>query len=129
MSDGMKDGEAIQRLIARYCHTCDDGDFGAFGDLWADDAEFVLRGTVTTGRDAIRNAIVGMQPPERRGRHMTVNTVIDLEGDAASALSDFMFFGRDPELGAALRFVGRYLDAFVRTEAGWRFRRREIQFL
>ena len=123
---------AIHRVLARYCHTIDDGAFDEFETLWADDAEFALRGDVTRGRDAIRDAIEAMQPPERRGRHLTMNSVVDLDGDAAHVVSDFLFFGRDPgapaEGTADLRYLGRYHDDFVRTDAGWQFRRREIEF-
>jgi uncharacterized protein (TIGR02246 family) len=123
---------AIHRVLARYCHTIDDGAFDEFALLWTDDAEFVLRGTVTRGRDAIRNTIEAMQPPERRGRHLTMNPVVDVDGDAAHVVSDFLFFGRDPgapaEGTAALQYLGRYLDDFVRTDAGWQFGRREIEF-
>jgi uncharacterized protein (TIGR02246 family) len=126
------DEVAILRVLARYCHTIDDGAFDEFGDLWADDAEFVLRGTVTRGRDAIRDAVEAMQPPERRGRHLTMNAVVDLDGDTAHVVSDFLFFGRDPgasaEGTADLRYLGRYHDDFVRSDAGWQFRRREIEF-
>ena len=124
----LHDELAVHRVLARYCHTIDDGAFDEFGALWADDAEFVLRGTVTRGRDAIRDAIEAMQPPERRGRHLTMNAVVDVEGDVAHAVSDFLFFGRDPDAPAALRYIGRYHDEFTRTDVGWKFRRREIEF-
>ena len=128
----LHDELAIHRVLARYCHTIDDGAFDEFGGLWADDAEFVLRGTVTRSRDAIRDAIEAMQPPERRGRHLTMNAVVDVDGDAARVVSDFLFFGRDPDTPAdgpaALRYIGRYHDKFVRTDVGWQFRRREIEF-
>jgi uncharacterized protein (TIGR02246 family) len=128
----MHDELAIHRVLARYCHTIDDGAFDAFADLWAVDAEFVLRGTVTRGRDAIRDVIEAMQPPERRGRHLTMNAVIDVDGDAARVVSDFLFFGRDPgaptDVPPALRYIGRYHDALVRSDGGWQFRRRAIEF-
>jgi uncharacterized protein (TIGR02246 family) len=128
----MHDELAILRVLAQYCHTIDDGAFDEFAELWAGDAEFVLRGTVTRGRDAIRDTIAAMQPLERRGRHLTMNPVVDLDGDTAHVVSDFLFFGRDPgapaEGTADLRYLGRYHDDFVRTDAGWQFGRREIEF-
>ena len=123
---------AIHRVLARYCHTIDDGAFDEFERLWADDAEFALRGDVIRGRGAIRDAIEAMQPLERRGRHLTMNTVVDIDGDTAHAVSDFLFFGRGPgapaEGTADLQYLGRYHDDFVRTDAGWQFGRREIEF-
>jgi len=77
----MHDELAILRVLAQYCHTIDDGAFDEFAEHWAGDAEFVLRGTVTRGRDAIRDTIAAMQPLERRGRHLTMNPVVDLDYD------------------------------------------------
>ena len=34
----MKDEVEIHRLLARYCHSCDDGDFDSLIDLFVDDA-------------------------------------------------------------------------------------------
>jgi len=119
---------ALQRLVARYCHTLDDGDFDAFETLWAPDAEFVLRGETVRGAGAVRADLEARQPPERRGRHLTHNLVVDVDGDRASLRSDFQFLGRDREGRPRLVFLGRYLDEAVRTDGTWRFARREIEF-
>jgi len=124
----MTDHEAIARVVARYCHLLDDGRWDEFADLWAEDAEFVLGGETTRGRDAIRASIEATQPPERRGRHLAVNVEVDVDGDEASAVVDFMFWARDREGKAKLMFLGRYDDRLVRSDGGWRFARREIAF-
>jgi len=124
----MTDHEAIARVVARYCHLLDDGRWDEFADIWAEDAEFVLGGETTRGRDAIRASIEATQPPERRGRHLAVNVEVDVDGDEASAVVDFMFWARDREGKAKLMFLGRYDDRLVRTDGGWRFARREIAF-
>jgi len=58
--------------------------------------------------------------------------LVDVDGDTAHVVSDFLFFGRGPgapaEGTADLHYLGRYHDDFVRTEAGWQFGRREIEF-
>ena len=58
--------------------------------------------------------------------------MVDLDGNAAHVVSDFLFFGRDPgepaEGTAHLRYLGRYIDDLVCTGAGWQFSRREIEF-
>jgi uncharacterized protein (TIGR02246 family) len=124
----MTDHEAIARVVARYCHLLDDGRWDEFADLWAEDAEFVLGGETTRGRDAIRSSIEATQPPERRGRHLAVNVEIEVDGDRATGLVDFMFWARDREGAAKLMFLGRYDDQLVRTDGVWRFARREIAF-
>lgn len=124
----MTDHEAITRVVARYCHLLDDGRWDDFADLWAEDAEFVLDGRATVGRDAIRSTIEATQPPERRGRHLALNLEIDVTGDAATHACDFMFWAGDKEGRPTLRFLGRYADTLVRHADGWRFSRREITF-
>jgi len=124
----MDDERAIQRLMTRYCHLVDDGAFDQLPQLWADDAQLVLRGETATGPAAIAAMIGGLQTPERRGIHAGVNAIIDVEGDTARAVSDFVFMRREGTPDPIVKFVGRYADQFVRTREGWRFRRREIHF-
>ena len=124
----MDDECAIRRLMAHYCHLVDDGAFDELLQLWADDAQLVLRGETATGPAAIVAVISGLQTPERRGIHVGANAIIDVEGDTARALSDFVFMRREGTPDPIVKFVGRYADQFVRTREGWRFRRREIHF-
>jgi ketosteroid isomerase-like protein len=124
----MDDECAIRRLMAHYCHLVDDGAFDELLQLWADDAQLVLRGETATGPAAIAAVISGLQTPERRGIHVGANAIIDVEGDTARALSDFVFMRREGTPDPIVKFVGRYADQFVRTREGWRFRRREIHF-
>jgi len=124
----MDDERAIQRLMTRYCHLVDDGAFDQLAPLWAHDAELVLRGETATGPAAITAMIGALQTPERRGIHVGANVIIDVEGDTARAVSDFVFIRREGTPDPIVKFVGRYADQFVRTRDGWRFRRREIFF-
>jgi len=124
----MDDECAIRRLMAHYCHLVDDGAFDELPQLWADDAQLMLRGETATGPAAIVAVISGLQTPERRGIHVGANAIIDVEGDTARALSDFVFMRREGTSDPIVKFVGRYADQFVRTREGWRFRRREIHF-
>ena len=124
----LDDERAIRRLMARYCHTVDDGAFEEVATLWTDDAELALRGETAIGPAAIVNVIAGRQTPELRGLHVIANVIIDVEGDTARAVSDFLFMRREGGPDPIVKFIGRYLDRFVRTPDGWRFRRREIHF-
>ena len=124
---GMDDERAVQRLMTRYCHLVDDGAFEEIPHLWSEDAELVLRGETVTGPAAIAATISGLQTPERRGIHAGVNIIIDVDGDTARAVSDFVFMRREGTPDPIVKFVGRYHDQFVRTRDGWRFRRREIR--
>jgi 3-phenylpropionate/cinnamic acid dioxygenase small subunit len=122
------DERTIRRLLARYCHLVDDGAFDELAGLWSDDAELVLRGETAIGPAAIVARVAERQTPELRGLHVVVNVIIDVDGDTAGAVSDFVFMRREGGPDPIVKFIGRYVDGFVRTADGWRFRRREIVF-
>ena len=119
----------IRRTLAAYCQHLDDGDFGALAH------QFTADGTIqfedrngATGRAEIEAWFAETSAPGRRGRHLTVNTIIELDGDQATVRSDFAFLGF---LHGELRplFAGRYHDDFVRDEGRWLIRQRTAVFL
>jgi hypothetical protein len=59
-----------------------------------------------------------MNPPDRRGKHLTMNVIVDLEGDRAVAYSDYLFV-RIVDGTPVPLFSGRYRDELVRAECGW----------
>ena len=82
-------------------------------------------GQTNKGREAIKAWIVPAQPPEARGKHVCINTVIDTEGDEADAWTDFVFIGPDQTISR----VGRYHDRLVKGRDRWRFAERRIVFM
>lgn len=117
----------IRQTLARYCHTIDDGDFAALGECFAPDAELDAFGRIRNGREAATSLLAKAMPPEARGKHMTVNTVIthlpaSEDGAArASVLSDFAFVAKDGSI-----LTGRYADEFVTVGGQWLIARRTI---
>jgi len=78
------------------------------------------------GRDGIVAWFETNHGPRRRGKHVGANTVVDVDGDRAVVVSDFVFYGwKDARL--LVRGAGRYHDALVRVDDGWRFVRREAE--
>jgi uncharacterized protein (TIGR02246 family) len=126
----VSDQDDLATLIALYCHFCDDGRFDAFAELFTEDAEFVVMGKVHVGRDAIRTFMEAAQPPQRRGKHITSNSVLEVDpsGERAEGKTDYLFVARSGD-GFAIQSVGRYHDQFVKHAGQWRFARREIIFL
>jgi 3-phenylpropionate/cinnamic acid dioxygenase small subunit len=124
-SSPVTDELEIQRVLAQYCHRCDDGDFDALLALFAADEELVYGDRVCRGREELLRFFQEMQGPAQRGKHLTLNSVIDIAGERASALSDFLFL-RFVDGALTPVFTGRYSDLFVRLENRWRIVRREI---
>lgn len=122
--------EGIRRTLALYCQLCDDGRFDEWADLYVEDAEFHVMGTTHRGRAAIKAFIEKGQPPERRGKHLCANPLIDLDegGATARAVTDYVFVAR-AGTGLAITSAGRYHDRLVLDGGRWRFARREIVFL
>ena len=119
---------AIRRLLATYCHSCDDGRFAELLELFAADASFVHGDTTCTGHAALRGFFEERQgKAEQRGRHLTANMVLDVHGDRAHALSDFVYLN-SVEGTVTIARAGRYRDELIRMNDGqWRFVRREVE--
>jgi 3-phenylpropionate/cinnamic acid dioxygenase small subunit len=124
----MSDEESVRRTLALYCQLCDDGRFDEWADLYTDDARFSVLGGHHDGRAAIRAFIEAGQPPERRGKHVCANPVVEVRGDEASARTDYVFVAR-ADGGFAITSAGRYHDRLVRDGDRWRFAERRIVFL
>jgi ketosteroid isomerase-like protein len=125
VTDPMADAE-IRRTIAEYCQTVDDGRFSDCGRCFAEDAVVRVMGMEVIGRQEIEAWIASAQPPERRGRHVTTNSVICVDGRRAEATSDFLFLATGED-GPHISTAGRYVDTFVAAEGRWVFASREIQ--
>lgn len=119
---------AIRRVIAAYCHSCDEGRFADYAQLFAPDATVVLPGQEVTGRAAIQAWITAGQPPHKRGMHVTTNVELDVVEGRARGRTGFLFLAHGTS-GLQVSTAGRYLDEFVRDGGSWLIARREITFL
>ena len=125
----MSDEDAIRRTLAEYCQFCDDGRFDELADLFTADATFHVLEKAHQGPSQVRAFMEKAQPPERRGRHVCSNTVIDLDGDTARVFTDYVFVARSDGETFAIISVGRYHDRLVKDHDRWRFAERRIVFL
>jgi uncharacterized protein (TIGR02246 family) len=123
-----EDEDQIRRTLGEYSQRCDDGRFDEWADLFTEDARLVLSGQVTKGRDTIRQYMMTVQSANSRGMHITANSLVDVDGDSATATTDYMFV-RPTAQGLAIIAAGRYYDQLVRDGMQWRFREREITML
>lgn len=120
----LTDTAAIRRLLAECCQTLDDGRFDEWADLYTEDCRFAVMGTRTRGRAGMRAIIEPFQTKELRGKHMISESMIDLDGDSASATTDFAFVAKDN----TILQTGRYHDILRRGVDGWQVAGREIVF-
>jgi uncharacterized protein (TIGR02246 family) len=117
---------AIRRTLAAYCQLCDDGDFAGLADQFAPDGAFVIGGTVAAGRAAVVAWFEANHPPKRRGKHLTMNTIVDVIGDSGTVESDFVHL-RVIDGVITPEVAGRYLDTFLRLDGRWLIARRDAR--
>ena len=120
----LSDIAAIRKLLAACCQTLDDGRFDEWAALYTEDCRFAVMGTRTRGRAEMRAIIEPFQTADLRGKHMISESMIHLDGDTASATTDFAFVAKDN----MILQTGRYHDILHRRAAGWQVASREIVF-
>ena len=111
----------ITELLARYCIALDRDDIDAVAGLFTDDAEFAVFGRVYEGPDEVRRVLTGAP----RGLHVGGLPVITFGHAGASVAQNLVYVDATTH---AMRLV-IYDDIVTETPAGWRFRRRKINFV
>lgn len=129
----LEDRAQIQELLVAYGATLDRHDFAAFGQLFAEDAEYVAgAGAPTRGRAAIQQQLTlaitsnpsNLPPPNF---HLSFNPSIRIDGDRASVHSLGAYVAPDPATKTTrMVFFVTYQDELVRRDGRWLFQRRVI---
>lgn len=125
MTDVLHDKDAIRDLIHHYCFHMDAGRFTELGHLFAEDGEWITPYAHETGPAAITAVMARNVPASPKRVHYTMNSIIAVAGDQATARSNYLVVLETPA-GPSASVCGIYDDVFLRTTAGWRFRRREL---
>ena len=124
----MEDREAIWRLFMTYKAHLDQRDFAAYAALFTDDAEWIGNLGKVVGPAQIerllQNTLEVWESDRERTHHLVLNPVIEVDGDVATATSNWGYVTRSTDDAPVLLMLGRYLDQLRRTPAGWRFTRR-----
>ena len=131
----------IRDVIERYMRYNDDGDAERLTSLFHEDATFQTAGQTHQGRDAIgglfRGAFSDTAPgrwtdpgnlfAQPRSLHIGSNPVIDLDGDRATAETDFQVVSRSVDGGSVISLIGRFRDRLRRADdGGWLIESRTI---
>ena len=124
------DFEEIKQLHARYCHTLDFGDIDGLVSCFAPDGGFeiaLVPGHPATrrGTEALRRSPAGVNTTGH-GRHTTLGSITDGDGDTARSLSAVMMscdygppVGKGQVTRSQLCATGLYADDLVRVDGRW----------
>lgn len=136
MKDETRDSiiRACERLCIDYAKHVDFRDYEKFAALFADDGELVLTPPGAKGPKAIRETIA-QRPANRMSAHVCTNIAIDVidenRANGTTYLTLYRYDAKEGEKPPARipgpDAVGYYIDKFKKTEAGWRFAKREIR--
>lgn len=129
----LEDREQILELLTAYGATLDRHDFVAFGQLFAEDAEYAGGpGAPTRGRAAIQaqlQRVITSNPSNlpAPNHHLFFNPSIQLDGDRATSRSLGAYVAPAPDGGSTqMVFFVTYDDLLVRSGGRWLFQRRTI---
>jgi SnoaL-like domain len=82
----LADELAIRKTLAAYCHHLDDGDVSGLAHQFTKEGTYTYGPTHASGRSTLESWFAEMNPAERRGKHLTMNVIIDVKGDRPSSL-------------------------------------------
>lgn len=116
----------IRRVLALYCHRCDDRQFGALAELFALDGRFTFGAADAAGRPDILAWFESNNPPDQAGKHLTLNSVVDIRRPTANVTSDFVFF-QQRETAIVPVVAGRYDDVFECRNGQWLMQHRVVR--
>ncbi len=120
-----QDREAIRQLMAIYNINGDRGRIDALAAVFADDGVIEFSGEASKGRAAIVARLSGggtRNPALELSRHHLTTSLIELDGDGATARSYFQVLTNQ-----GLDHHGHYADRLVRTPDGWRIAHRSVR--
>lgn len=126
----LEDEREITRTMYRYAHAQYNGNKAVFLDCFAEDAVIVRsrHGREVVGKaeiDAYFDTIT--HAPEAYHKHVLVEPLVEVDGDTATASSDFLYV-QDGKAGPLISHFGHYADKLARgADGSWRFTRRELQ--
>ena len=119
MACNCEDLNAIHGVLAGIAQHNDAAAWEPYGALFTDDGVLDCFGREYVGRDAI----VKFTARRHIGKHLLSLPIIDIDGDRATAVTDYTFH-RYPDL--VLFGVGVYNDDLVKQDGRWLMARREI---
>jgi ketosteroid isomerase-like protein len=125
----IEDRLAIAELVTEYAWLLDHSRWHDVAHLCTDDAVLTIRGREIHGREGLAEwAEHRAANRARRTQHqMTLLRLEPVSGDLVTGTAALVLHvAKAGHGGTYVDLVGEYRDEYVRTEAGWRFRRRHL---
>jgi len=116
---------AIQELCARYCHTIDAQDSDGWADCFTADGVFEFDGWAIQGRAGLRE-YAEVHARHLRCRHLTLNCLYEVHGDAATGTSTTVVTLATVG-GYKILGQGAYEDRLVQEGGRWRIAYRGVR--
>jgi hypothetical protein len=126
MATPSEDKEAIRELFSDYCFRMDDRRYAELGALFTADGTWIARYAQARGPAEIAALMAANIPAEPKRKHFIMNSLIELDGDRASARTSYLVVLQAAGAGLVPSVAGTYEDVLVRTAAGWRFQERRL---
>lgn len=126
MPTPLEDKEAIRELFSEYCFRMDDSRYAELGELFTEDGQWIAPYSQARGPAEIAALMARNIPAEPRRKHFIMNSLIQLDGDRATARTSYLVILQAAGAGLVPSVAGTYVDALVRTPDGWRFRERRL---
>jgi uncharacterized protein (TIGR02246 family) len=127
------DQAEIRNVIARLAQLADTDtdDFEEYLSLWSPDAVTVHPTDTAHGRDEILSRSLdlrarGVQGPGTDSQHVSTTQWVRVDGDTATSVSYWLFYGQASQPAPQLRAMGSYHDTLTRHDDGWKLSRRQV---
>lgn len=122
----MSDKDEIRELLAQYCFALDAERFEEMAALFTPDGVWETAFGTGTGRAGIvAQARAIATGPRPRRVHLTTNIVIEVDGDTATARSNWTLLQNSPA-GPMIGSGGAYSDRLIKLDGRWLFKHRTI---
>jgi uncharacterized protein (TIGR02246 family) len=133
----VEDRAEIEELVVRYVTALDTLDADAYANVFAENAEFDVTGTVYRGRDAIREIVASLEASRdaslaegtepARLYHVMSNTSIEIIDETEARHTSYAQTVRQADDGQfVVGFMGRYEDVIVKRDGRWQILSRKL---
>lgn len=131
----VSDRTDLRRLVDLYGIAVDDRDTELYVSLFVEDGTLIVRSFASTQPVTFSGPtlqqLMDVVAPYAATLHVVGNHVVDLAGEVATGRTycTAHHLRRDRRGDSSMTLLVSYHDWFVRTNEGWRFRRRECDLL